>query len=588
MYEQAKTILIVDDSSLVRLILKKEFAAHGYEVIEAVDGVDALVKIVSGKRIDLITMDIEMPKMNGFKACYELRKEKFKKYFSHCDGNQAPLIFITANDTVADRLQGFELGAADFIAKPFKEGDVLAAVNKYFEPEDCYLAGTTVLVVDDDYIPIKIVSDCLTPLGANILTARNGKEAFQLAEDYQEEIDLVITDYFMPELDGIGLCRLLKQSSMLPHVPIIFLSATDNQSTILELFRAGATDYLPKPFVKEELLSRVKVHLNERCLVNRFLEEVQSHKLAEEAAEQTSRAKSEFLANMSHELRSPLNSLLVLAQLLSENKDKHLSANEVKFAETIHNSGKDLLGLINDLLDLSKVEAGRMEIQIEHTDLSLFLDDLLARYQPLAEQKGVELVTRLDPGLPRVIKTDIQRVSQVVKNLLSNALKFTSKGQIEIAIIKPDEKVKLSKCGLSPERAIGFSVSDEGIGIPADKLKLIFEAFTQAEGGLTTTKYGGTGLGLSISREFSKFLGGEIQVSSTQGEGSVFTMYLPLQSVGDKQLVQPVFKDISKGEKADPKSVNKQTENIIIKKNEPEKKDSSFDSTSKNLALWAR
>ena len=236
----------------------------------------------------------------------------------------------------------------------------------------------------------------------------------------------------------------------------------------------------------------------------------------EEKAEQlslSSKYKSEFLANMSHELRTPLNSLLILAKLLAENPGNNLNEKQIEFAKTIYSSGSDLLALINDILDLSKIEAGKMDLA----------------FRPLAEQKELTLNVELGDGVSPTITTDEQRLQQILNNLLSNAFKFTPAGSVtmRIATAPADSRLTNDRLKRAPQ-VIAFSVTDTGIGIEADKLRLIFEAFQQADG-TTNRRYGGTGLGLSISREIAGLLGGEIHVESTVEAGSTFTLYLPAQ-----------------------------------------------------------
>jgi len=230
----------------------------------------------------------------------------------------------------------------------------------------------------------------------------------------------------------------------------------------------------------------------------------------------SSRYKSEFLANMSHELRTPLNSLLILSKDLSENRKKNLDSVQVESAEIIYKSGTDLLVLINEVLDLSKIEAGKMSVTIEKVSLSDFRNELIRTFKHHAEQKGLMLTCKLDESLPESIQTDPQRLNQIVKNLLSNALKFTEKGSVSISIDRYSESKVI------------ISVTDTGIGIPEEKQMAIFEAFQQADGG-TSRKYGGTGLGLSISRELAKLVGAEIQVKSKINKGSTFSVLIPFE-----------------------------------------------------------
>ncbi len=250
----------------------------------------------------------------------------------------------------------------------------------------------------------------------------------------------------------------------------------------------------------------------------------------------SSKYKSEFLANMSHELRTPLNSMLILSRLLAENEDGVLSERQVEFARTIHSAGNDLLSLINDILDLSKVEAGRMEVDMAPVALSDIYEDAERAFRQVAEQKGLEFRVEIDPTLPPSIVSDEQRLGQILKNLLSNAFKFTGQGGVKLSIAHPPDRHSFTSDSLrGAESVIAFAVTDSGAGIPEDKLGAIFEAFQQADG-TTSRKYGGTGLGLSISREIARLLGGEIQVESTLGEGSRFSLFLPLT----ERAVEPI------------------------------------------------
>jgi CheY-like chemotaxis protein/HAMP domain-containing protein len=250
----------------------------------------------------------------------------------------------------------------------------------------------------------------------------------------------------------------------------------------------------------------------------------------EEKAEQlslSSRYKSEFLANMSHELRTPLNSLLILAKLLAENPDENLTPKQTEFADTIYSAGSDLLGLINDILDLSKVEAGRMDVNVGDVKLSDLRDFVERSFRPVSEDKGLDFEIEVHgANVPPTIETDEQRLQQVLKNLLSNAFKFTEQGGVKLRIAVAEGRQFAGEALSHAETVLELAVSDTGVGIAHDKLRLIFEAFQQADG-TTSRRYGGTGLGLSISREIARLLGGEIHVESTPGEGSTFTLFLP-------------------------------------------------------------
>src|SRR5207302_1340663 len=272
--------------------------------------------------------------------------------------------------------------------------------------------------------------------------------------------------------------------------------------------------------------------------------EVEQAKAAlEDKAEQlalSSRYKSEFLANMSHELRTPLNSLLLLARLLADNAANNLSAKQIEHAQTIHAAGTDLLSLINDILDLAKIEAGTVTLDIELERFAGLPDYVERTFRQVANAKGLEFDVRVASALPAGIHTDAKRLQQILKNLLSNAFKFTEQGKVVLEVAE-------AKSGWTPghpqldaaDAVVAFSVIDTGVGIPANKQDSIFEPFQQADG-TTSRRYGGTGLGLSISRELTRLLGGEIRVSSTPGKGSTFTLYLPMtyKPTGDERTRQ--------------------------------------------------
>jgi HAMP domain-containing protein/signal transduction histidine kinase/DNA-binding response OmpR family regulator len=286
---------------------------------------------------------------------------------------------------------------------------------------------------------------------------------------------------------------------------------------------------------KAQLLAEQKTEVE---IKNKEVE--QAKQALEEKAEQlalTSKYKSEFLANMSHELRTPLNNLLILARMLSENPDRNLTPKQVKFAETIHTSGTDLLALISDILDLSKIESGKVDLDIGGVRFAELQDYCAKTFRHVAEGKGLDFSIDLDGGLSSdILHTDAKRLQQVLKNLLSNALKFTGQGSVRLTIGRATSGWSPDHMVLSwAKSVISFSVVDTGIGIQADKHKLIFEAFQQADG-TTSRKYGGTGLGLSISRELARLLGGEIRLQSAPGTGSTFTLYLPQTYIAPPEL----------------------------------------------------
>ncbi|MBP0944798.1 response regulator [Pseudomonas alliivorans] len=272
----------------------------------------------------------------------------------------------------------------------------------------------------------------------------------------------------------------------------------------------------------EQLAEQGQALADQRDALDRNNEELNQAQVELQARadelQRSSKYKSEFLANMSHELRTPLNSSLILAKLLAENPTENLTAEQVKFAESIYSAGNDLLNLINDILDISKVEAGKLEVRPENSSVSRLVEGLRGLFQPLATEKRLQFTVEIQPGAPTMLYTDRQRLEQILKNLLSNAIKFTETGTVSMIVSR------------QPGSGIAFTVRDSGIGIAEEHQQSIFEAFRQADG-TTNRRYGGTGLGLSISRDLAALLGGSISVTSAPGQGSIFTLVLPEQYI---------------------------------------------------------
>lgn len=384
-----------------------------------------------------------------------------------------------------------------------------------------------ILLVDDRLENIIALEEVLDDFQVEFVRALSGNEA--VAKCIRTEFALILVDVQMPEMDGFECVKLIRKDKINENTPVIFISAIYSENYYqVKGVKAGGVDFISKPVPDDLLIGKVRIFLKlyqQRLELERAV--ARANALADRAAE-VARAKSEFLANMSHELRTPLNSLLILSQLLAANEEGNFTDEQVKCLKTIHSAGQDQLTLINDLLDLAKVEAAKMEVTISTLELVNFLEDLKRLFTPLALDKGLEFKTDLAKSLPDQISSDAQRLKQIIRNLLSNAFKFTSAGSVSLLIDRPEPGVVFTPQGLNIENTIAFSVIDSGIGIPEDKLQIIFDSFSQVDGSITR-QFGGTGLGLAISREFSKFLGGEIQVKSMEGHGSNFTLFLPFE-----------------------------------------------------------
>lgn len=320
--------------------------------------------------------------------------------------------------------------------------------------------------------------------------------------------------------------RLLRESQLMTEELQIQTEELQSQQEELHMTNEQLEEHNRCADERSKELERIKVALEEHAVQLQL----------------SSRYKSEFLANMSHEFRTPLNSVLILSQMLQENKMGNLGVDEQEYARVIHSSGTDLLLLIDDILDLSKVEAGKLDIHIGEMNVRELPKLIQSQFAKVAEQRNLTLNIELEFPVPEHFYTDEQRLSQILKNLLSNAFKFTHEGSVHVSIKRCEaEQVAQVLTSANPDQVLAISVRDTGIGIPLDKQALIFEPFRQADG-TTNRKYGGTGLGLSISRELAGLLGGDIGMSSEEGVGSTFTVYIPSLEPGVSEF-QPAWEE---------------------------------------------
>ena len=500
--ERDRRILVVDDSRSIRRIVRQDLEAGGYAVEEATNGEAGLLALENG-RFDLVTLDIEMPGLSGFETCRRIRAG------ASSESARIPVIFITANDTLTDRRRGFDAGAAEFLVKPFPAGGIRAAVDRILRPAQ-HLAGLTALVVDDSVTSRTIVTSILRREGLTVLEAIDGEAGLEVLRQHVGEIDLVISDLVMPRMEGDELCRHIRESLALNELPVILLTGIADQARTLDLFQAGASDYLTKPFVKEELLARLTTHL-QRALLRRRLEET-DHALgrAREQASTARRAKGTFLTNMSHEIRTPMNAIVGLSELaLRGEAPPKLHDYLTKINESAHS----LLGLLNDILDFSKIEDGTLHLE----RAPFLLRDVMSNVADLlgnrAAAKGLDLSFACGADVPLALIGDGPRLAKVLFNLVDNAIKFTAQGRIEV-------KVELAGHTVETARLV-FTVRDTGQGIAPDAVGTLFDAFTQVDES-ATRKHGGTGLGLAICRRLVEKMGGRLWVESGVGLGSTF------------------------------------------------------------------
>ena len=416
-------ILVVDDSLTMRSAIRRELGTDQCEILEAVNGLEALALIDNGLRPALITLDVEMPKLDGFATCEALYGPRYASCFSSYPNGRVPVIFITASNSLAERRRGFELGAIDFISKNFEAGSLAHLIGRLTRPND-RLRGINVLLVDDSPSIRTIVGNALREEGVAVTEAENGNRAFEILCNQMSETDLVITDIAMPGLDGHALCLRIRRELGLTELPVVFFTGTDQEHR-LKAFASGATDCLTKPFIKEEMVARILVHLEKGQLHRRLQRTVVDLRNA-------LHWQSEMLATLSHDMRSPLSGIMGFSELLLQ--ETRRPQEERENLEMIQQSGQLLLTLIDDVLTLARQESRQTELNLQPIRLDELVRRSVANLRHLAKLKEQQLVYK-NHVPDTVVLGHGESLIRVFNNLLSNAVKFTpERGHIAIEI----------------------------------------------------------------------------------------------------------------------------------------------------------
>jgi len=402
-----------------------------------------------------------------------------------------------------------------------------------------------ILIVDDNNKNLFSLNVLIKEyIEANVLLAESGYAALGIL--LEQKVDLIILDVQMPEMDGFETAKAIRSRKKNQHIPIVFLTAAYKSEQFQQQgFALGAADYLTKPIDTPQLITRINSYLRfikqdrqhkqelERKVKERTEKLLQANqslnqeiierqkieqalKESKEAAEEANLTKSQFLANMSHELRTPLNAIIGYSEMLKEEAEDFGQDHCLDDLQKIHSAGMHLLGLINDVLDLSKIEAGKMDLFLEKLPLEQLIEEVISTIQPTIEKNGNTLIIERPDSLGEM-QTDITKLRQMLLNLLSNAAKFTEQGGI---------RLKITRQKREEGEWIIFCIADEGIGMTEAQLQKLFQPFTQADAS-TTRRYGGTGLGLTITKQFTQMMGGTLSVDSEFGQGSTFTLLLP-------------------------------------------------------------
>ncbi len=500
-------ILAVDDRPENLHSLQRILAEVDAEVIAVTSGQEALAQVLRHD-FAVILLDVMMPEMDGFETATLIR--------NHESSRHIPIIFVTASDKDTDREDlGYGLGAVDYLFKPLQPAILLSKVRVFLE-----LARQQLLLADNlqeiqqlrdnNALLLRSVGEGILSLDSQgNITFANPAAARLLGMVPERLLGTALDEFLLP-----GDAQQSHEYG-LPNTLIEQCRAQGVASSDEHALRHAAGHSFPVEYT-------VTLTDGQQGATAVLVFQDISERKEREALELANKYKSAFLANISHELRTPLHSLLILAKKLAANGEGNLNEEQIKAAAIIRHEGQDLLHLINDILDLSKVEAGKMALHSEAVSLAEMAQRLQDQFAPLAAEKNLHFQLRLSDDLPDTVQTDRLRLQQILKNLLANAIKFTRQGEVVLSI---------SQIG---NKEIAFAVADSGIGIAPDKQAMVFESFQQVDQAINR-HYEGSGLGLAICRELAGLLDGRITVSSEVQQGSCFTFYLPLQATEQRQ-----------------------------------------------------
>ena len=569
------TVLVIDDSLSFREALREALEAAGYAVLLAATGEDGLLAAAAA-RPDAVMVDSQLPGMDGPGVIRSLRLDLALR--------SVPCVLLTANDERDAELSALDAGADAFVRKQEDLAYILvrlaavlrSAATSAPEGAASPLGPKRVLAVDDSPTFLGELADVLREEGYDVIPAKSGEDALELLAS--QNVDIILMDLQMPGLSGHETCKLIKSAPVVRDVPLIILTGTEDRNAMLDALEVGADDYIQKSGDFDVLKARVRAQLrrkqfeddNRRIrldLLNMEMEAAQARAANELAASRAellaqleqknlalehinadlaraNQAKTDFLSTMSHELRTPLNAIIGFSEILKEGLTGPLQPRQVEFCRHINDSGRHLLALINDILDLSKIEAGKMEVDLESVNLDSLLNDAMVLVKERAQERQIKLDVQYS-GLTAPLQADKRRLKQILLNLLSNAVKFSpdggsvsmqaslvDRGQAAMALPGYVDGLRVPLPDSDFKQFVQLSVRDNGIGLSPADLDKLFKPFAQIKNDVTR-KAEGTGLGLVTVARLVDMHQGAVAVSSRPGEGSCFSFWLPWHGTAD-------------------------------------------------------
>ena len=505
--ESKTKILVVESSSFMRNLICSRLEKAGFIALATQNGEEALTHLQSDPDIQLMTINVELPGMNGFETYQHLRHDPYLSTLSR----NIPVVFITSYDSLEERKRGFDLGAADFVNKAFIDTELVSTIERILQPASD-MEGLHALIVDDSIFARKIVERILLSCGVIVTEADNGKAAYEMIKEDPQRFDMLITDLNMPEMGGLELTRKVRHELQLTDIPILMLSVVEDKVTQIELFRAGISDYLTKPFIKEELLGRLHAHL-EVAIVNRELKEkVQELELSHRKLEQSNNERAELLHVLCHDLANPIGAIISVLDLVDANP-----ALFDTLKDDLRKGAQHSLEVIDIVRKMRAMEEG-LNFDLIEVDLRQALQESSLLLQRRLTDKNISLVIDIESDC-NVMAEEVTLVNSVFNNILSNAIKFSY----------PNSTIHIDM--EESEDWIDVNFRDTGIGMSPEMIDSLFSLAktTSREG---TKGEQGTGFGMPLVKRFVEAYGGQLEVSSKeesespQDHGTVFTLKL--------------------------------------------------------------